>query len=65
MMRSEHQLCARLQTDMLVRFFFDLSLEAQVFDASTLSNDHAQLLVHEAVDLFVSEMAKLPPATAG
>jgi len=33
--RSDRQLCARLQTDLLFRWFVDLSLEEPVFDAST------------------------------
>ena len=33
--RSDRQLCARLQTDLLFRWFVDLPLEAAVFDAVT------------------------------
>ena len=32
--RSDRQLCARLQTDLLFRWFIDLPLEQAVFDAS-------------------------------
>lgn len=42
--RSERQLCAPLQTDMLFRWFVDLSVEAEVFDASTYSKNQARLV---------------------
>ena len=44
--RSERQLCARLQTDMLFRWFVDLSLEADMFDTSTSSKNQTRLLQH-------------------
>ena len=33
--RSDRQLCARLQTDRMFRWFVDLPLDHEVFDAST------------------------------
>ena len=35
--RSERRLCDRLQTDLMFRWFVDLALEQEVFDASTYS----------------------------
>jgi transposase len=57
--RSERQLCARLQTDMLFRWFVDLPLDAEVFDASTYSKNQARLLAHEVADLFFYEVVEL------
>lgn len=57
--RSERQLCARLQTDLLFRWFVDLSLEAEVFDASTYSKNQVRLLAHEVADLFFYEVVEL------
>ena len=57
--RSERQLCARLQTDLLFRWFVDLSLDAEVFDASTYSKNQARLLTHEVADRFFAAVVKL------
>jgi transposase len=57
--RSDRQLCARMQTDLMFRWFVDLSLEAAVFDASTYSKNQARLLTHEVADLFFSEVVEL------
>ncbi len=37
--RSDQQLCARLQTDLLFRWFIDPPLEQAVFDASVFSKN--------------------------
>jgi transposase len=37
--RSDRQLCARLQTDLMFRWFIDLPLDQGVFDASTFSQN--------------------------
>src|SRR5687767_2870773 len=42
--RSERQLCDRLQTDLMFRWFVDLPLEREVFDASTYSKNQQRLL---------------------
>ena len=57
--RSERQLCARLQTDLLFRWFVDLSLDEAVFDASTFSKNQARLLAHEVADLFFSAVVEV------
>ena len=37
--RSDRRLCARLQTDLMFRWFVDLPLDGEVFDASTYSKN--------------------------
>ena len=46
--RSDRQLCARLQTDLMFRWFLDLPLDEAVFDASTYSKNQSRLLQHES-----------------
>jgi len=57
--RSDRQLVARLQTDLLFRWFVDLTLEEKVFDASTYSKNQERLLRHEVADLFFAEVVNL------
>lgn len=57
--RSDRQLCARLQTDLMFRWFVDLPLDGEVFDASTYSKNQARLLAHEVADLFFAEVVDL------
>ena len=57
--RSDRQLCARLQTDLLFRWFVDLPLESAVFDASTYSKNQSRLLRHEVADVFFAEVVAL------
>jgi transposase len=57
--RSDRQLCARMQTDLMFRWFVDLPLDEAVFDASTYSKNQARLLQHEVADLFFSEIVEL------
>lgn len=57
--RSDRQLCARLQTDLLFRWFVDLPPDEAVFDASTYSKNQTRLLTHEVADLFFSEIVEL------
>lgn len=57
--RSDRQLCARMQTDLMFRWFVDLPLDAGVFDASTYSKNQSRLLTHEVADLFFSEVVEL------
>jgi transposase len=42
--RSERQFCERLQYDLLFRFFLDLGLDEDAFDASTFAKNKARLL---------------------
>lgn len=57
--RSDRQLCARLQTDLMFRWFVDLPLDESVFDASTYSKNQDRLLRHEVADLFFAEIVVL------
>jgi transposase len=57
--RSDRQLCARMQTDLMFRWFVDLPLDQAVFDASTFSQNQDRLLRHEVADLFFSEVVAL------
>jgi transposase len=57
--RSDRQLCARLQTDLMFRWFVDLALDEAVFDASTYSKNQERLLRHEVADLFFAEVVSL------
>src|ERR1700689_985263 len=57
--RSDRQLCARLQTDLMFRWFIDLGLDEPVFDPSTFSQNQEWLLRHEVADLFFAEVVAL------
>ena len=57
--RSDRQLCARMQTDLMFRWFVDLPLDGAVFDASTYSKNQTRLLTHEVADRFFSEIVEL------
>ena len=45
--RSERQLCERLQYDLLFKYFLGLNIVAPVFDHSTFSKNRQRLLEHE------------------
>lgn len=57
--RSDRQLCDRLQTDLLFRWFVDLSLEQAVFHHTVFSKNQERLLRHQVADLFFSEVVEL------
>jgi len=57
--RSDRQLCARLQTDLLFRWFIDLDLEREVFDPSTFSQNQDRLLEHAVAEIFFKEVVEL------
>lgn len=57
--RSDRQLVARLQTDLLFRWFCDLPLDQSAFDASTFSKNQQRLLQHQVADLFFYEVVQL------
>ena len=54
--RSDRQLCDRLQTDLMFHRFVDLPLDGHVFDASTYSKNHARLPAHSVADMFFAEV---------
>ena len=57
--RSDRQLCARLQTDLMFRWFLDLGLDERVFDASTFSQNQKRLLAHAVADEFFAAVVDL------
>ncbi len=57
--RSDRQLCARLQTDLMFRRFVDLPMDEAVFDASAYSKNQTRLLTHQVAELFFSEIVEL------
>ena len=50
--RSERQLCERLQYDLLFKWFLDLNISDAGFDASTFSKNRERLLEHEVAAHF-------------
>jgi transposase len=57
--RSDRQLCDRLKTDLLFRWFVDLPLDTEVFDASTYSKNQQRLLQHQVAELFFTAVVEL------
>src|SRR5690606_27023686 len=57
--RSDRQLCDRLQTDLLFRWFVDLPLDQAVFHHNVFSKNQERLLRHQVADLFFSEVVEL------
>lgn len=50
--RSERQLCERLQYDLLFKWFLGLNISDRVFDHSTFSKNRDRLLEHEVAGQF-------------
>lgn len=50
--RSERQLCERLQYDLLFRFFLDMGMEEDAFDASSFARNKERLLRSDVARLF-------------
>jgi transposase len=50
--RSERQFCERLQYDLLFKWFLDLNITDQAFDASTFSKNRGRLLAHDVARQF-------------
>jgi transposase len=50
--RSERQVCERLQYDLLFKWFLDLNITDPAFDPSTFSKNRDRLLEHDAVRQF-------------
>jgi transposase len=53
-MRSERQFCERLRYDLLFKWFLDLNISDDGFDASTFSKNRERLLEHDVARLFFS-----------
>lgn len=50
--RSERQFCERLQYDLLFRFFLDMGMEEDAFDASSFAKNKERLLRSDVARLF-------------
>ena len=50
--RSERQLCERIQYDLLFRFFLDMGIEEEAFDHSTFTKNRDRLIEHEVARRF-------------
>jgi transposase len=57
--RSDRQLCDRLRTDLLFRWFIGLQPDDPVFDASTFSQNQSRLLGHEVADMFFAQVVEI------
>ena len=58
--RSERQLVERIEFDLLFRWFVGLSIDENVFDASTFSKNRDRLLTQEIAQEFLSSLLALP-----
>ena len=54
--RSERQFCERLRYDLLFKWFLDLNISDEPFDASTFSKNRARLLEVDAARAFFAEV---------
>jgi transposase len=50
--RSERQLCERLQYDLVFKWFLDLNISDAAFNPSTFSKNRERLLTHDAIGKF-------------
>ena len=50
--RSERQFCEQLEYNLLFRWFLDMDMLEEAFDASTFSRNRERLLEHEVAALF-------------
>jgi transposase len=56
---SERMFCERLRYDLLFRWFLDMSMVDEPFDASSFSRNRDRLLEHEVAHRFLQEVVKL------
>lgn len=61
-LRSERQLVERLEFDLLFRWFVGLSMDEEVFDASSFSKNRDRLLNADISQEFLSALLALPQA---
>ncbi|HEX9820532.1 MAG TPA: IS5 family transposase [Methylomirabilota bacterium] len=54
--RSERQFCERLRYDLLFKWFLDLNVSDEPFDASTFSKNRERLLAHDVSRAFFAEV---------
>lgn len=57
--RSVRQICDRLETDLLFRWFLDMNPDEEAFDASTFSQNQERLLVHDVAREFLNRIVLL------
>lgn len=57
--RSARQICDRLETDLLFRWFLDMNPDEEVFDASTFSQNQERLLTHDVAREFLNRIVLL------
>jgi transposase len=58
--RSERQLVERIEFDLLFRWFVGLSIDENVFDASSFSKNRDRLLTQEIAQKFLASLIALP-----
>lgn len=56
---SERMFCERLRYDLLFRWFLDMSMVDEPFDASSLSRNRERLLEHEVAHRFLQEVVRV------
>jgi len=56
--RSERQLCARIDTDLLFRWFLDLQPSEEVFDATTFTHNRQRLDDHDLTKTFFGAVVR-------
>jgi transposase len=56
--RSERQICERLNYDLLFKWFLDVPVDAKAFDASTFSKNRDRLLDHDIADKFFAAVVE-------
>jgi len=54
--RSERQLCERMRYDLLFRWFCELDIDDEIFDASTFSKNRQRLIVADVTSKFFAEI---------
>src|SRR5262249_49085512 len=59
---SERMFCERLRYDLLFRWFLDMSMVDEPFDASTFSQNRDRLLKHEVAHRFLQKVVELAEA---
>lgn len=57
--RSERQFCEQLRYNLLFRWFLDMDMSGECFDASTFSQNQERLIQHDAARLFFHHVFEL------
>lgn len=56
--RSDRQFCEQLEYNLLFRWFLDMELDEEAFDASTFSRNRERLLAHEVAEQFFAAVVQ-------